>query len=363
MNVIVSNKYSAMLSSLSTKIDLIKTIDGEFQVDDLIAQFDNFFFNKMILDITAIAGYQDISQIQRLSFGMDMSKIILLLDDSPVVNSPQYLSELVSMGIYNFTRNIDAIPYLIDNPNTYKDVAQYHILGNNPSPQMNQGGNVNQNNQGRGFFGFNQVANEQSFINSSANMSGLGGTRIIGVKDLTDHAGATTLVYMLKKQLAENYSVLGLELDKNDFLYFNDPDLKSVSSKELASIIHNPVNNYNVILIDVNDSAEGANCTEMLYLIEPSTLMLNKMIRRDRNILDKIKSMKVVLNKSLLDSSDVRDFEGEARCSVFHNIPPLDDKKDKHRVLDELLNKLGFDKNKPASERNHAARLFGIVKE
>ena len=191
----------------------------------------------------------------------------------------------------------------------------------------------------------------------------MGGTRVIGIKNLTDHAGATTLVYMLKKQLAENYSVLGLELDKNDFLYFNDPDLRSVSSKELASIINNPVNNYNVILIDVNDSAEGSNCTEMLYLIEPSTLMLNKMIRRDRNILDKIKSMKVVLNKSLLDSSDVRDFEGEARCSVFHNVPPLDDKKDKHRVLDELLNKLGFDKNKPSSEGSHAARLFGIVKE
>lgn len=363
MNVIVSNKYSAMLSSLSTKIDLIKTIDGEFQVDDLIAQFDNFFFNKMILDITAISGYQDISQIQRLSFGMDMSKIILLLDDSPVVNSEQYMSELVSMGIYNFTRNIDAIPYLIDNPNTYKDVAQFHILGN--SGGSNVQGNASSPSSGgnRGFFGFNQATDEKSFINASANMSSLGGTRVIGIKNLTDHAGATTLLYMLKKQLSENYSVLGIELDKNDFLYFNDPDLKSVSSKELASIIHNPVNNYNVILIDINDSAEEANCTEMLYLIEPSTLMLNKMIRRDRNILDKIKSMKVILNKSLLDSSDVRDFEGEARCSIFHNIPPLDDKKEKHRVLDELLNKLGFDKNRPASEGNRSARLFGIVKE
>ena len=77
MNVIVSNKYAAMLSNLN--IDLIKSITGEFQVDDLIAQFDNFFFNKMILDITAIVNYQDITQIQRLSFGMDMSKMILLL--------------------------------------------------------------------------------------------------------------------------------------------------------------------------------------------------------------------------------------------------------------------------------------------
>lgn len=363
MNVIVSNKYSAMLSSLSTKIDLIKTIDGEFQVDDLIAQFDNFFFNKMILDITAVSGYQDISQIQRLSFGMDMSKIILLLDDSQIVNSPQYLSELVSMGIYNFTRNIDAIAYLIDNPNTYKDVAQFHLLG---SSGPVGGGQMQQPQQsgGRGMFGFNQqAANERTFINTSAMMPSMGGTRVIGIKNLTDHAGSTTLLYMLKKQLSEHYSVLGLELDKNDFLFFNDPDLKSVSSRELASIINNPINNYNIILIDINDSAEEANCTEMLYLIEPSTLMLNKLIRRDRNILDKIRGMKIILNKSLLDASDVRDFEGEARCSIFHNIPPLDDKKEKHRVLDELLNKLGFDRNRPTGGESKAARLFGIVKE
>jgi hypothetical protein len=101
----------------------------------------------------------------------------------------------------------------------------------------------------------------------------------------------------------------------------------------------------------------------MIYLIEPSTIMLNKMIRRDRNILEKIKGKKVVLNKSLLDINDVKDFEYEARCSVFQNIPPLDDKKDRHRVLDEFLNKMGFDKNKPANDGNRGTRLFGIVKE
>lgn len=357
MNVIVSNKYAAMLSSLSTKIDLIKTVDGEFQVDDLIGQFDNFFFNKMILDITAISGYQDITQIQRLSFGMDMSKIVLLLDDSPTVNSPQYLSELVSMGIYNFTRNIDAISYLIDNPNSYKDVAQFHIIGG-ASASGQQGGAA-----GNGMFGFSQQNNDQAFVNNSTMTASMEATRVIGIKNLTDHAGATTLIYMLKKQLSEHYSVLGLELDKNDFLYFNDPDLKSVSSKELSTIINNPINNYNVILIDINNSAEEANCSEMIYLIEPSTLRLNKMIRRDRAILSKIRGMKIVLNMSLLDSSDIKDFEGEAGCSVFHNVPPLDDKKDRHRVLDELLNKLGFDKNKPVGEGNKPVRLFGIVKE
>ena len=46
MNVIVSNKYYAMLENLN--IDLIKSINGEFEVNDLISQFQNFFFNKMI---------------------------------------------------------------------------------------------------------------------------------------------------------------------------------------------------------------------------------------------------------------------------------------------------------------------------
>ena len=68
MNVIVSNKYAAMLSNLN--IDLIKSINGEFDADELVAQFDNFFFNKMILDITAIKDYQDITKIQELSVNM-----------------------------------------------------------------------------------------------------------------------------------------------------------------------------------------------------------------------------------------------------------------------------------------------------
>ena len=168
---------------------------------------------------------------------------------------------------------------------------------------------------------------------------------------------------MLKKQLEANYKVLGVELDKDDFLFFNDDGLRSISSKELPQIIKNPANTYQIILVDVNNSSEEASCTEMIYLIEPSTLMLNKMIRRDRNVLDRIKGKKVVLNKSLLEPNDVKDFEYEARCSVFQNIPPLDDKKEKHRVLDEFLNRLGFDKNKPAGDNNRGVHLFGIVKE
>ena len=126
MNVIIANKYQALLSSLD--IDVIKNIQGEFSVDELIAQFANFYYNKMIIDITAIKNYQDINVIQNLSVNFDTSKIILLLDDSETVNSPVYLSQLVSMGIYNFATNVNDINYLINNPNSYKDVAKYHNI-------------------------------------------------------------------------------------------------------------------------------------------------------------------------------------------------------------------------------------------
>ena len=102
MNVIISNRYSEMLSNLN--IDVIKNVRGEYDAEVIVSNFQNFFFNKMILDITAVKDYRNIANIQKLSFGLDMSKVILLLDDSREVNSPMYLSSLVSMGIYNFTK-------------------------------------------------------------------------------------------------------------------------------------------------------------------------------------------------------------------------------------------------------------------
>ena len=103
MNVIISNKYKEMLDTL--EIDVIKTMTGEFDVDDIIATFDNFFYQRMILDITAIKNYHDLKNIQKLSVNLDVSKIILLLDDDEETSSPLYLSRLISMGIYNFTKN------------------------------------------------------------------------------------------------------------------------------------------------------------------------------------------------------------------------------------------------------------------
>ncbi|MDD3821803.1 MAG: hypothetical protein PHF47_02140, partial [Bacilli bacterium] len=65
MNVIVANKYQSLLATL--EIDVIKSLNGEFAVEEIISTFKNFFFNKMILDITAIKDYKDVTNLQKLS--------------------------------------------------------------------------------------------------------------------------------------------------------------------------------------------------------------------------------------------------------------------------------------------------------
>ena len=62
----------------------------------------------MILDVTALKNYRDIKTLQKLSISLDMDKVILLLDDSVDEGNGDFLSKLISMGIYNFTKNQEA---------------------------------------------------------------------------------------------------------------------------------------------------------------------------------------------------------------------------------------------------------------
>ena len=318
MNVIVSNKYQNLLSNLN--IDVIKSINGVFSVQDLAVQFKNFFFNKMILDITALENYENINTIQKLSLALDMSKVILLLDDSPKVNSGVYLSQLVSLGIYNFTKNIDAITFLMDNPNTYKDVAKFHQLnGKVPEP------------------------GEKHKLNSlnSSNSEGFIGQRVLGIRNITEHAGSTTLTYIIKKHLEKLYKVKAIETGKKDFEFFSDYGCFSIAPNELEQFLQRN-GDAEVILVDVNSDEDAAVCQDVIYLIEPGIIQLNRLIRDDDQIFEKLKDKKIVLNRSVLTAGDVSDFEKESGSRVFYNIPLVDDKQDETKVILDFLLALGF---------------------
>ena len=326
MNVIVSNKNQLLLENLG--IDIIKEMNGEFEVDEIIATFQNFFYQRMILDITAIKNYTDIVNLQKLSISLDMQKLILLLDGTEETSNPNFLSNLVSMGIYNFTKNMEGIQYLYNTPNTYRDVAQFHRLD--------------------ATFGNAAMASSQPVVATPvvevAPQPEFYGTRVIGVKNITKQSGASSLVYMMKNELSKHYSTVAIEVDKTDFTYFKDKSLISTITSEVGSVI-NKHKDKNVIIVDINNSlvAEGF-CQDVLYLIEPSIIKLQKLMTLNATALQGLKDKKVILNQSLLSSSEIANFEYEARVKVFYNLAPLNERDKKLPELNKLLVKLGFSK-------------------
>ena len=318
MNVIVSNKQKNLLNSLD--VDVIKSINGEFSADELIGTFSNFFFNRMFLDITALKDYMDVSNIQKLSMNIEMEKVILLLDNTLMADKV-YLSKLISMGIYNFANNKESLMYLYNHPNTYKDVAHIHQLGGPVEVEDSKGGR-DKVHGGRGNANIVRTA------------------RVIGIKNATAGAGATTLTYMLKKHLGSSNYVVALEVNKNDFGFFNEPDMYSVNQGNLDAAI-NKFGTATTILVDLNN-APGGQCDQIIYLMEPSTIKLNKMMLVNKDIFSKIGGRKLVLNKSLLSEKDVREFEFESHATVAFNVPPLNERAENKEVLDRFAKEIGL---------------------
>ena len=211
---------------------------------------------------------------------------------------------------------------------------------------------------------YKQVAHIQQLNNDVVNsvvQRVESGSRIIGVRNVTEHAGATTFVYMLKKELKTHFgdTIIAIELNKGDFQYFGDKNMISLTVDQL----HGALTKYagaSVILIDLNDTPDDSFCTDVLYLLEPSIIKLNKLMRRNRNIFSKLQNEKIILNKSLLTNKDIADFEYEAKTRVFYNMPPLDERK-RNPIFDDFLSRLGLlaVKKEPKKE---SGKIFGLFR-
>ncbi len=321
MNVIIANERQAELEALD--IEIIKSINGVFDADELVQMFSNFFFGRMILDLTAIKNYKDIRNLQKFALSLDVEKIIVLIPDTPECLAPAFLSKMISMGIYNFTTNLDGVTYLLNNPNTYRDVAHLHQINVEDqmvvTPTYDGGGNTTVVNQ---------------VINS--------GPMVLGIKNITDHSGATMLIYMLKRELDKmGKSNFSIEIDKRDFTYLNEKNMVSIQHDQLGNELLKH-RDCDVILVDLNKEGDENICTDVLYLLEPSTLKLNKLMLANRRIFDKIAGRKVVLNQNVLNNNDIQELEYEAKFKTFAVIPPLDEREDNSEILQGLLNRLGI---------------------
>lgn len=338
MNVIISNKYQSMLQGL--EIETLKTLNGEFDVEEIISEFKVIFFQRMILDITAIKNYKNIENLQKLAISLDADKIILLLDSDPESTSTSFQSRLVSLGIYNFTQTLEGINYLYNHPNTYRDVA--HIQQLDMASGQPQVKTVVQT----------ELQKETVYVEKN-------GPKVIGVKNITRQSGATTLIYMMLTQLSKNYNAIAVELEKRDFTYFNGKNMFSKKANELGNFIVEH-SDKDVILVDLNDSLNTENlCSEIIYLIEPSVIKLNKYMLLNPKGLVPYKGKKVIINQSLLNQKDVLDFEYESRLKIFFNMPPLDEREANIYILNVFLAKLGFVLQDDGETETKKKRLFG----
>ena len=262
-----------------------------------------------------------------------------MLPEGTNLCTSNFLGQLISIGIYNFTTNINGVLYLLKKANTFKDVEHILKMANIQSAEDT-----------------GAAAIENTPVKPSST-----GHTIIGVSTVTHSAGASTLIYMLAKELSVVYgkeNVIAIEVDKTDFSYFNDKGMISAKSNDLKNVL-DKFSNCSMILVDLNDVKDTSFCDEVIYLIEPSTIKLNKLVRNRRDIFTKISGKKIVLNQSLLLNNDVFDFEREAGIKVFYNLPPLDERK-RNAIIGDFLSKLGLMNN--SSPKSGSTKIFGLFR-
>lgn len=341
MNVILMNERKE-LSNLN--IDVIKSIEGEYSVEELIGMFTNFFFNKMILDITSIKDYTDYSKLKILFENIDSNKVIVYLND--VVNNKEYISNLITLGVYNFTLNYNEIMELFKNPKSFNDVSNLQIIKS--SYEINSELDKIYNKDKEDPVEVFTMSNEDE-----------GNLKIIGVVNLTSHAGATTLVVQMIKQLNLNYNAIGIEMNKQDFLYFNTPNLYSCMSKVEVMKKIKEHKDLDVVIVDLNNVDSKEFCTDVIYLIEPGTIKINKLIKGNSKIFEDLINDKIVLNRTNMDKNQVSEFEIESKIKIFSVVSNFRDNLDRVISVDKLLYNLGYTKCEVKDSSVKKFSLFG----
>ncbi len=352
MNVIVSNKQKDIIDNAN--IDVIKDLNGLFSIDDLISKFKNYFFSKMILDATSIINFSNTDVLNKLVNEIGSERLFILLPSSP--EPPKdFVDRLINLKVYNFSTKIDDIVKFLNKPNTYEDIMNSmqsndnfyqdnSIKENDNYSDVNSQNDCSNSDNNNLYFGFdNQEMNDNFDIsdNQDINNQFVNNKIVIGIKNVTSHAGSTTLTYLINKALREKYNkrVVCIEVNKDDFKYYQDNTMISIEENRLENVINN--NNAEVFIIDLNDCHNLSVCNDILYLVEPSIIKLNALMINNRFAFRELQNKKVVLNQSLLSNSDVNGLSNEAHVNMFMNIPPLNDRID-NDIIVKLIDNLGI---------------------
>ena len=280
MNIVIENLNENIINSIG--ISNAKILKGSFDVTQIFSEISSLQYDKVIIDITSLNNYTDIQVLRSLISFIQIEKIILVMNEQNVTT--EYLKTLIDLGIYNIAYSSEQIVELYSHPNSYDDVM---VL-----------------------------------INKTSNQA-----RVFGFKNVTKHAGASSLIYIIKKHLEKSRKVLAIEIDKLDFNFFYDKQMISIQESELPLTLQKN-SNQDIILIDLNLSKEAIKyCDEVIYLIEPTMIRINQSMMIDPTMFSKLNGEKIVLNMSSLDGSDLKQFESESHLKVFYSIPLINERK------------------------------------
>ena len=292
MNIVIENLNSSIIDSIS--IATVKRLNGTYDVGTLFNEISSLSYEKVIMDITSLNNYNDINVLKSLISFIKPDKLILVLNKENI--SIEYLNSIIEIGIYNIAYTAEHIVELYSNPNNYEDAI---IL-----------------------------------INKSKKI-----TKIIGFKNVTKHAGSTTLIYILKKHLDKYRKVLALEIDKLDFNFFYNKEMVSIQDNAVDMTLEK-YGNTDIILIDLNNSKNAVKyCDEIIYLVEPTMIRINESMMVDPTTFNSLKDKKVILNKSPLTNDEIKEFESESHIKAYYVLPMLNERRNSE-LINNLIDKL-----------------------
>ena len=292
MNIVIENLNSNIIDSIS--IATIKKLNGTYDVTQLFSEISPLSYEKAIIDITALKNYNDINTLKSLTSFIKPDNLILVINSDNVSN--EYLNSIIESGIYNIAYTAEHIVELYSNPNNYDDAI---IL-----------------------------------VNKSKKVC-----KIIGFKNVTKHAGATTLIYILKKHLDKMRKVLAIEINKLDFNFFYNKEMISIQDNAVDMTLEK-YENQDIILVDLNNSKNMIRyCDEIIYLVEPTMIRINEAMMVNPTTFNELKNSKVILNKSPLTAEEVKEFSSESHLKAYYVIPMLNERHNSDIIIN-LIDKL-----------------------
>ena len=324
-NELINNNFANnMVNSNNSYSDMLSNFDVNEGIDNNSSVVGNDY-NSDTIDNEV---YENNITNENVSLENSLNNVPLVsnLENNEIVSNEDNTSNVNNNDLnqINTDNNINDMYSNLDNTT---DVASNNIYDNNEITNNNdipENKLEYDNNNGNIGFYLNQTVNK----------------KIIGIKNVTIHAGSTTLTYLLTKMLKDKYKkrVSAVEINKNDFKYYQDSTMISVAAGDIANIINN---NDDIIIVDLNDCHDISFCNDIIYLVEPSIIKLNRLMMENGFIFRELHNKKIILNKSLLTPSDVKTLSKEAGVEMFMNIPPVNDRMN-NQIIEELIEKLSL---------------------